>query len=88
VPWVPLPNRPVGAGRTTATTMMFSTVTHPSQQGGRAPAARARGNTATDNVFSGLKVAELKEMLRQRQLPVSGIKPELVRRLVEHANGA
>jgi 23S rRNA-/tRNA-specific pseudouridylate synthase len=54
----------------------------------RDSAPRARGNTATDGDFLGLKVAELKELLRQRQLPVSGNKPELARRLVEHANEA
>jgi hypothetical protein len=33
-------------------------------------------------------VAELKELLRQRHLHISGSKLVLVRRLVEHANGA
>jgi pentatricopeptide repeat protein len=51
--------------------------------------ARAHGNTATDDgCFSGLTAAELKDLLRHRGLPVSGNKPELVRRLVEHTNGA
>ena len=47
-----------------------------------------RSAVATRRSISGLELAELKELLRQSQLPVSGNKPELVRRLVEHANEA
>ena len=43
------------------------------------------GNTAEENSevvdYSSMKVAELKELLKEKNLPVSGTKSELIERL-------
>ena len=51
-----------------------------------APDAPA-GDTPAPSEYAGLKVADLKEKLRERELPVSGTKAELLARLEEAGVG-
>ena len=51
-----------------------------------APDAPA-GNTPAPSEYAGLKVADLKEKLREQELPVSGTKAELLARLEEAGDG-
>lgn len=46
--------------------------------------ALAQARSGTEEALSKLKVAELKERLKERGLKVSGRKAELVERLLQH----